>query len=99
MRVEFSAQAKSDLVSIGLFIAGDNPFRARSFIVELREACRSLPDAPDRFVQVKRLPNGSIRRMPHRAYSIFYLVRKDIILILRIVHGAVVTGSFMEDLA
>lgn len=96
MRVRFSAQARSDLVAIGMFITGDNPARARSFVTELRSACEGLREAPDRFVAVKERPEGTVRRLPHRAYSVFYQVRSDHVLVMRIVHGAVVTGRFVE---
>lgn len=99
MRVEFTAQARSDLRSVGLFIAGDNPARARSFVGELRAACESLKDNPERFTAVKNLPGGPVRRMPHRAYSVFYQASGDRVAILRVVHGAVVTGKFIGDIA
>ncbi|MBK8457055.1 MAG: type II toxin-antitoxin system RelE/ParE family toxin [Phyllobacteriaceae bacterium] len=68
MQVEFTNQARSDLVSIGLFIAGDNPTRAKSFVMELRSACRTLAESADRFVVVSINDGGAIYRMPHRAY-------------------------------
>lgn len=98
MRARLSAQARSDLSVIGLFIAAENPSRARSFVTELREAAHGLSDHPDRFVSVKENPNGPIRRMPYRAYAVFYQVRGDHVLVLRIVHGAVVSGRFLEEL-
>lgn len=98
MRVSFAAQSRSDLRSIGLFIAGDNPGRARSFVDELRSACQNLKENPERFVVVRDLPTGPVRRMPHRSYSIFYQRRGNDVLILRIVHGATVTGQFLADL-
>jgi toxin ParE1/3/4 len=98
MPARLSPQARADLQEIGLFIAADNPSRARSFVQELRDAAKSLGDNPERFMAVKHHPAGTVRRMPHRAYAVFYQIRKDQVLVLRVVHGAVISGRFMEDL-
>ena len=42
----YSRQAQADLDEIFDFIAADNPRRARSYVEEIRQACRGLCDAP-----------------------------------------------------
>lgn len=98
MQVKFSAQSRGDLRSIALFIGGDNPTRAQTFVAELRLACEGLKEQPERFAVVRQLQHGPVRRMPHRAYSVFYQTRGPVVLVLRIVHGAVVTGQFLDEL-
>ncbi|MDQ0392507.1 type II toxin-antitoxin system RelE/ParE family toxin [Labrys monachus] len=42
----YTLQAQADLEDIFDFIATDNPLRARTYIDEIRQACRNLCDAP-----------------------------------------------------
>jgi len=44
MRVTFSAIARSDIINIGIYIAGDNPVRAFSFTEELEN--KAIDPAP-----------------------------------------------------
>jgi len=99
MRVKFTGQARTHIRAITLFIANDDPTRARSFANELRDACRSLKQNSDRFVMLKNLNGGPLRRMTYRSYAVFYQVQKDQALILRVVHGAAISSKFVEDLA
>jgi toxin ParE1/3/4 len=46
MRVFITPAAQSDIVEIGSWIAGDNPKRAVSFMLELKKACEKIGDAP-----------------------------------------------------
>jgi len=98
MRVSFSEAATDDLRSIGYYIAADNPGRARTFVAELRSACRSLSDRPERYIAVKSSPKGMIRRLTHQAYVAFYQVRENEVFVIRIVHGARVTDDFLDEL-
>lgn len=46
MIVRLTAEAESDLEQIGDYIAQDNPKRALSFVLALRDKCLGLADAP-----------------------------------------------------
>ena len=46
MIVRLTAEAESDLEQIGDYIAEDNPKRALSFVLALRDKCLGLADAP-----------------------------------------------------
>ena len=46
MIVCLTAEAENDLEQIGDYIAQDNPKRALSFVLALRDKCLSLADAP-----------------------------------------------------
>lgn len=46
MIVHLTAEAESDLEQIGDYMAQDNPKRALSFVLELRDKCLSLAETP-----------------------------------------------------
>jgi len=72
MIVYITAEAENDLEQIGDYIAQDNPKRALSFVVELRDKCLSLADTPNGFPLVSRYERHGIRRRVHgnRAYPV-----------------------------
>lgn len=87
MRVTFSVIARSDIINIGIYIAGDNPVRAFSFTEELENKAMSLSSMP--FKGVRRdMPVPNLRLVPHGAYNIYYKVRESDIFIVRILHSA-----------
>lgn len=95
MIVLFSAEAESDLETLGDYIARDNPARAISFLGELRQQCRGLADFPDRFPLVPRYEAAGIRRCSHGNYLIFYRIETDKVIILHILHGAQDYGAIL----
>ena len=74
MKVRFAASAEADLEAIGDWIAADNPNRALTFVLELRDRCLSLADRPRRFPVARRIGDRAFRKLSHRDYLIFYLV-------------------------
>jgi plasmid stabilization system protein ParE len=88
MRLRFSAGAEADLREILAFIADDNPRRARTFLRELRRACHSLLDKPNRFPLISRAAAAGVRKRPYGAYVILYQVGENAVLIVRVLHSA-----------
>ena len=88
MIVDFSDQAEADLEAIGDHIAMDNPRRARTFIKELRFACKKIGDMPRGYQLVPRHEATGIRRSVHCKYLIFYHIVSGRIEILHVLHGA-----------
>ncbi|HMG46450.1 MAG TPA: type II toxin-antitoxin system RelE/ParE family toxin [Allosphingosinicella sp.] len=88
MKVRFNASAEADLEAIGDWIAEDDPGRAASFVVELRERCLSLTDKPNRFPVARRTGGHVFRKLVHRDYLIFYRVLADRVDIVHVLHGA-----------
>lgn len=84
----FTKLAETDLEAIGDHIASDNPFRAVTFVRELRGSCAELRTMPERCPLVPRHESSGIRRRVHGSYLIFFRVRTDAIEILHILHGA-----------
>ena len=88
MIVHLTAEAESDLEQIGDYIAQDNPKRALSFVLELRDMCLSLAENTCRFPLVPRYERYSIRRRAYGNYLIFYRVERDRVAVVHVWHGA-----------
>ncbi len=88
MILTFTAKAQSDLRSIVITIAKDNPARSTSFVAELEQRCSALTRSPLAYAIVPRYRDKAIRRIVHDNYLIFYLVVDDTITILRVIHGS-----------
>tara|TARA_R110002020_G_scaffold6143_6_gene25701 strand:- start:1933 stop:2226 length:294 start_codon:yes stop_codon:yes gene_type:complete len=97
MRVIFSAASRKDLLAIAVFIAADNPARARSFVNELRVACAGLAEQADRFAVIPGYEAKGYRRRPHGHYSIIYFADQDTVRIFRVVHSARNLGQVLGD--
>ncbi|WP_322419367.1 type II toxin-antitoxin system RelE/ParE family toxin [Mesorhizobium huakuii] len=67
-------------------MAFDSPFRAVTFIQELRRDCVDLRSMPERYPLFERPRSPGIRRRVHGNYLIFY--RADAVEVLHILHGA-----------
>jgi len=93
MRVEYTAAAIDDLRTIGDFIAIDSRKHAKSFVGELRAACRSLSADSLRYPLQPQW--RGVRRMPLRAYLIFYRVTGETVEILRVLHSARDVGDVL----
>jgi len=87
MRVVFSALAERDLEEIADYIAGDNLRRALTFVRELRAHCTRMAQAPLAWPTRPELGAG-IRSSSHGRYVVFFRVRQDELLIVRILHAA-----------
>jgi toxin ParE1/3/4 len=71
-----------------LYIATDNPVRARSFVEELRQHCRRLAARP-RIHRLREEFGPGVRAAIHGDYLILYSARDDgRVAVERIVHGA-----------
>jgi len=88
MKVRLSSAARKDLISIGDYIALDNPARASTFIEELVKACAELSATPLGYPIVRRYEATGIRRRVYRNYQIFYRIVGERIFVIRVLHGA-----------
>ncbi|MFG1225667.1 type II toxin-antitoxin system RelE/ParE family toxin [Xanthobacter wiegelii] len=88
MRLLLSREAEADLEQIGDHIARDNPGRALSFVLELRERAGKLLSAPQAYPLVPRYEAGGVRRCVHGNYLIFYRLNGPDVEVLRVIHGA-----------
>ena len=88
MIVVITKTAEANLEAIGDWIAADNPARALTFIVELRDRCAALADSPRAYPLVPRYEHTGVRRRSYRDYLIFYRIVDDCIEVLHVLHGA-----------
>ena len=87
MRVVLSPASQRDIRQIILYIADDNPSRARSFGAELRQRCRSIGSAAEGYPVAPHL-GEDVRCLRHGVYLIFYVIEPDHVRIRRVIHGA-----------
>lgn len=96
-RPAYTPQSKSDLNDIGCYIAKDNPRRAVSFIRELRAQCRKIAQAPKVYRPRPELGQG-MRSCAHGHYVILFIEDEGIVLIVRVLHGAMdIEAQFAEQ--
>lgn len=88
MIVVISDSAAADLQAIGDWIGKDSPARAITFVVELRQSCATLSEAPLAYPLVPRYEQTGVRRRVHGNYLIFYRINGDVIDVLHVLHGA-----------
>jgi toxin ParE1/3/4 len=96
MNLEFSNLARSDLISIGDWIATDNRQRATTFVEELVSTCERLVDFPQGSEIIGRYRKEQLRRKVHGNYLILYTIRDHTIFIVRIINGAMDYTQFLD---
>ena len=97
MIVRLTAAAENDLEQIADYIARDNPKRALSFVLALRDKCLSLADAPYGFPLVTQYERHGIRRRIYGNSLIFYRVDGDHVSVIHILHGARDVAALLLD--
>ena len=88
MRVRLSRAAERDLREIASYIAKDSPLAAFKVTIFLRQKALGLGGIPYAFPLVPRYERRGIRRRVCGNYLIFYRVDEEIVLIVRVLHGA-----------
>ena len=88
MKLELAPEAEADLRDIGDYIAEDSRGQASKFVQELQSACFGLLEAPLRFALLENFARLGYRRRVHGRYAIVYVVRGDVVSVIRIVSTA-----------
>ena len=86
-KVLLTSPARTDIASLAEYIAEDNLSVTENFYEAVQEKCEELAQMP----KMGRLCNelsSSVRSFPLGWYVIFYTIRGDRIIILRLLHGA-----------
>lgn len=87
MKVILSPRALDDLAEIGDWIGRDNPERARTFVEELREACRDLETFPRVYPEMPQFGSAARRRL-YGNYLNIYDVGDAVVSVTAVVHAA-----------
>ncbi len=87
-QVRWSLTASTDLQEIEDFISRDSVLHAITFIDRIVESAELLIKNPHIGRVVPEFNRQDLREIIFRGYRIVYLVQNDVVLILRVVHGA-----------
>lgn len=87
MRLRWTDRARRDLLSIGRYIAQDNPSAARQWVERLRQRARQAAAKPLAGRVVPELQRNDVREVFLRTYRIVYRVRKGSIDVLTVFEG------------
>jgi toxin ParE1/3/4 len=82
-----SSQSELDLVDIWSYIADDDPAAADRVLDGIEDACTMLAEHPFTGVRRDDLAPG-LRFYPVGNYLIFYVLSREEITIVRVIHGA-----------
>jgi addiction module RelE/StbE family toxin len=85
LQIEWSEQARSDLIEIFQFIAADNPKAARKLLNKLQRSATTIGEQPLIGRVVSEFEVANIRERIVRPYRIIYRVLKDDILVLTVI--------------
>ena len=86
-KIIWSFEATADLEAIADYIARDSSFYAAAFVLEVREASRSLNEFSERGRIVPELSNSSIRELFINDYRLIYRIEESRVDILGLIHG------------
>jgi toxin ParE1/3/4 len=89
-QVILTPESLDDLRDIVVFIASDNPERARTFGYELIDQALSVATFPERGRMVPEVAEPTVRQIIHGSYRIIYEIFLDqnTVYVLRFWHGA-----------
>jgi toxin ParE1/3/4 len=85
--VRWSARARDDLLSIGRFIAADNPPAARLWVEKLRLRTHAAARSPLAGRRVPELDREDIREVLMRSHRIVYRATKGGIEVITVFEG------------
>lgn len=77
MKLKYTGPAKRDLQKIATWIADENQARAKTFVGELRTACRSVLNFPESNQVLEIARSQIVRRKVYGNYLIFYRVKEQ----------------------
>jgi len=86
--VRWTESAWQDLEEVTDYIARDSRYYAAAFVVDVRDAARSLAAFANRGRVVPELGDQSIREIFISRYRLIYQVTPDAVNILAFIHGA-----------
>ncbi len=88
MKLRFSILARNDLISIGEWIAKENPEHAFEYVLEIEASCRRLTDFPLTGEKIGHYQMEEIRRKVHDRYLVLYTIREETVFVVRVIHSA-----------
>jgi toxin ParE1/3/4 len=86
--VRWSLTASQDLQELEDFIGRDSILHAINFIDRVVESAERLQEAPQLGRVVPEFGRDDLRELLFRGHRVVYLVRDEVVTVLRVVHGA-----------
>ncbi len=86
-KIVWSPEAIEDLQSIAEYIQRDSEFYARAVVTKILDVSRSIKDRPLIGRAVPELGNESIRERFVYSYRLVYRIKKQLVLIVAVIHG------------
>ena len=89
-KVLLSRHAQNDLAEIYDYIGADSPQNATTFILALEEKILSLAIFPKRVPLIPEniLLGTNYRHLIHGKYRVIFRIQAEIVVVLRVIHGA-----------
>jgi toxin ParE1/3/4 len=87
VRLRWTDRARRDLLSIGRYIAQNNPSAARQWVERLRQRARQAAARPLAGRVVPELQQHDVREVFLRTYRIVYRVRRGAVDVLTVFEG------------
>ena len=86
--VKWTEAAASDLDQVAEYIARDSRFYAGVFVLDVRDAARSLANLAERGHVVPEFGEPSLREIFVKRYRLIYQVTDQTVYIIGFIHGA-----------
>lgn len=89
-QVRVTAAAQRDMEDIWRYIAQDHPHKAEQFTNKLEQHIQTLETFPERcpIIPENNFLETNYRHLLHKNYRIIFAVRKKVVYIVRVIHGA-----------
>jgi len=86
-KVLFTSPARIDISGIAAYIAEDSIKAAEKFYDTVQAKCEELAQMP-KMGKLRKELHPSVRSFPFGSHVIFYIAQDDMIIVLRVLHGA-----------
>lgn len=87
MKVRWTLQARDDLVTIGEYIAADDPKSARRWLAHIRAQVRAVSSMPRSGRMVPELMRDDVREVIVGNYRVIYRIREATLEVLTVFEG------------
>ena len=87
LKIRWSKEASEDVIEIAEFISRDSENYAKIVVEKILISVRNIPEFPYSGRVVPELANETIRELFIYSYRLIYEIRKEVILIVAVIHG------------
>ncbi len=89
IKIEWSAQSRTDLRELKKYIGQDSPYYAQRFIARIIACVEKLADFPDIGREVPEAEDREdVRELIFQGYRVIYLRQPEYVYIVTVMHGS-----------